>query len=333
MMTSREIVQRTLDFSAPARVARSFGDSDFARAAYAVETHATDWKEADSGRWERTDEWGNTWARLDATSKGEVVKGVLEDMNALDRYTFPDYAQAADYAAVVECRAQHPDKWLIGDMPGFAFNIARKMRKLDQYLVDLMMENDRMAALHDRIDRMLEDMIRNYAAAGADSVMFPEDWGTQTQTLIDPHLWREEFFPRFARLCGTAHGLGVRVFMHSCGQIEAIVPGLMKAGIDLLQFDQPDLHGLDNLASHQENGQITFWCPVDIQKTLQLRDEPVIRAKAREMLDKLWKGRGGFVAGYYEDNASIGLEPRWQDYACDEFVKYGTRLSRWGKTP
>jgi uroporphyrinogen decarboxylase len=43
----------------------------------------------------------------------------------------------------------------------------------------------------------------------------------------------------------------------------------------------------------------------------------------REMLDKLWKGRGGFVAGYYGDNVAIGLDPKWQGGACDEFTKYG----------
>jgi hypothetical protein len=111
--------------------------------------------------------------------------------------------------------------------------------------------------------------------------------------------------------------------MHSCGQIEAIVPGLMEAGISLLQFDQPALHGIDTLAQHQQSGRITFWCPVDIQTTLQTQDEGTIKEAAREMLDKLWRGRGGFVAGYYGGNEAIGLDPKWQQYACDEFVKRG----------
>jgi hypothetical protein len=41
------------------------------------------------------------------------------------------------------------------------------------------------------------------------------------------------------------------------------------------------------------------------------------------MLDKLWKGSGGFIAGYYEDNSSIGLDQRWQEYASDEFLSSG----------
>jgi uroporphyrinogen decarboxylase len=345
-MTSREIVGCTLEYEGPERVARSFGvsalsepmytaqtyampwsldDSDFCEATCTARSHATSWREVGGGRWERTDEWGNTLARVDATSKGEVAKGVLDDLSALASYELPDYSRGQDYSCVVDCRRKNPDKWLIGHMPGFAFNIARKMRRLDQYLADLMLARDSLHELHDTIDGMLEDMIRNYASVGADSVMFPEDWGTQDRTMVSPELWQEEFYPRCKKLCGLAHELGIKVFMHSCGKIESIVPGLMRAGVDVLQFDQPDLHGIDTLASHQENGRITFWCPVDVQKTLQLRDETVIRAKVRQMLDKLWKGRGGFIAGYYTDNSSIGLDPKWQGYACDEFLHCGVR--------
>ncbi len=325
LMTSREIVRRTIDYTKPERVARSFQDSDLRGVGCTAETQASEWQKTGNSRWERTDEWGNTWGRIDPTSKGEVVKGVLENIAAIDSYELPDYSRPEDYACVAQKRAEMPDKWLNGSLHGFAFNIARKMRKLDQYLMDLVLEADRMHELHDRIDAMLEDMIRNYAAAGVDGVIFPEDWGTQSQTLISPDMWKAEFFPRFKRLCGIAHDLGIRIFMHSCGQIEAIMPGLIEAGVDVFQFDQPELHGIDVLAGHQEASRVTFWCPVDIQSTLQKGDENLIREKAREMLDKLWGGKGGFIAGYYNDNESIGLDLKWQDYACDEFITTGVR--------
>jgi len=323
-MTCREIVTRTLNFNSPERVARSFPqDSDFCYATTNAKTYATDWQEVSQGRWQRFDEWGNTWGRIDPTSKGEVIRGVLEDITALETYEFPDSSIADDYAVVREMRDSNRDKWIVGEMPGFTFNVARKMRKLEQYLMDLLAEKDRMLELHNRIDKVLEDMIRNYAACGADCVFFPEDWGTQLNTFISPQLWREEFFPRFQKLCRIAHESNIKVFMHSCGMIETIVPGLIEAGIDVLQFDQPDLHGIDTLAGYQEKQNITFWCPVDIQQTLQTRDEAVIRAKVNEMLNKLWKGKGGFIAGFYDDNPSIGLDPIWQEIACDEYIRAG----------
>ncbi len=324
-MNGREIVRRTLNFQGPERVARSYGDSDVMSVSYEAQTHATDWVEVAPERWERLDEWGNIWGRVDPTSKGEVVRGVLDNLDDLDSYEFPDFSRPESYERVRKARAEHPDLWLLGDMPGFAFNIARKLRRLDQYLVDLLADGSRIHELNDRIDAILETMIRNYADSGLDGVFFCEDWGTQSQLIIDPAVWEREFRPRFERLCRIAHDRGLTVWMHSCGQLEAIVPDLIEAGIDLFQFDQPELHGLDVLASHQNRHKITYWCPVDIQTTLQTHDEACIRARAREMLDKLWKGRGGFIAGYYGDNASIGLDPKWQQIACDEFDRHGIR--------
>ena len=318
-MNSKEIVKRTLEYTNPSRVARSFGDSDFSWTGNNVKTHATDWKKTGISTYEKLDVWGNLWGRIDDTSKGEVIKGVLSDVINVDSYTFPDYSNFLDYDVV----DKNSKKWIIGSMPGFTFNIARKLFKLEDYLVKLLLEKDLVKTIHDKIDILLQDMIINYAKAGVDSIMFVEDWGTQTQTMISPVLWREEFYPRTKKLCSLAHENGIKVFMHSCGAIGEIIPGLIEAGIDLLQFDQPALHGIDNLAKYQKKDKITFWCPVDIQKTLQTKDEVIIRKEASEMLDKLWQGRGGFVAGIYGDNASIGLEPKWQEIASDEFNKKG----------
>lgn len=326
-MTPREIVQRTLDFTGPERVAQSFEPSDFISVNDSAKTRATDWQKIGPTKWERIDEWGNTWQRLDDTTKGEVVKGVLSDVSQIDDYKLPDFSNFDDYQTVVNARKENKDKWLIGGMPGFAFNIARKIFKIDNYLMALILQREKISQLHDRIDILLEQMIRNHAKAGADCVFWPEDWGTQSQIFISPELWYDEFFPRFQKLFTIAHSCGIKVFMHSCGNIAAIVPGLIKAGVDVLQFDQPDLHGIDQLAAYQENNKITFWCPVDIQKTLQTRNEKIIRIKVREMLNKMWQAKGGFIAGLYPDNVAIGLEPKWQQIASDEFASYGRQTN------
>ena len=322
-MVSKEIVRRTLDFTNPDRVARSFRESDLIMCNYQVASQATPWEKVSEQRWERIDEWGNTWGRLDDTSKGEVTRGVLEGATTIDTLNFPDFANYRSYQQAAGIVAKYPDKWIIGSMPGFTFNIARKLYKLENYLCQLMLEPDAIHHLHDRVDVILLQMIDHYAQAGVDAIMFPEDWGTQTQTMISPQLWREEFQPRFIKLCDAAHRRSLRIFMHSCGAIGAIVPDLIRSGIDVLQFDQPMLHGIDQLAAWQAEQPITYWCPVDIQRTLQTHDERLIEAEAREMLEKLWRGRGGFIAGFYPDEASIGLEPRWQQIACAAFRKYG----------
>jgi hypothetical protein len=66
-----------------------------------------------------------------------------------------------------------------------------------------------------------------------------------------------------------------------------------------------------------------FWCPVDIQTTLQTRDKDRIRAAARDYVEKLGSYGGGFVAGYYGSNEALGLEPEYQAAACEAFMQSG----------
>jgi hypothetical protein len=152
--------------------------------------------------------------------------------------------------------------------------------------------------------------------------MFPEDWGTQDRLLVPPKVWHRLFKPGFDRLCSTAAEAGVYVIIHSCGFIYEAMEGMIDAGIAAFQFDQPELYGLDLLAE-EFAGRVAFWCPVDIQRTLQTRDAGKIEAAAKEMIEKLGTVRGGFIAGYYGGNEAIGLDPKWQDVACRAFVKHG----------
>ncbi|NLF00028.1 MAG: hypothetical protein GX601_03535 [Anaerolineales bacterium] len=323
--SSREIVRQTLEFECPERVAHSFTPSDFISAGVDIANPDGEWHRINAREWRRLDEWGNLWGRVDETSKGEVIRGALADLGEVERFPLPDFSASAYYARARDTFAQHPDLWHIGSIHGFTFSAARKIRRLDQYLVDLLLERDRIRVLHDRVDEQIMWQIRRMHEAGADCIMFAEDWGTQLGLFINPALWREEYKPRFSVLCACAHTLGLKVFMHSCGKMTDIIPDLIETGVDLLQFDQPRIHGIDTLHQYQAQARITYWCPVDIQKTLQSRDEALIRQEVRELVGELWRGRGGFVAGYYGDNASIGLDPCWQAVACDEFLKVGNR--------
>lgn len=257
---------------------------------------------------------------------GEIKQGALSNLDEIETFPLPDFSNLEFYQKAKKHYTQYPDRWHIGYINGFSFSMARKLRRLEQYLEDILLARDKIAILHDRIDDQIKIQMAQMKTAGADSIMIAEDWGTQSQTLISPELWREEFKPRFMNLCTYAHQLGLKVFMHSCGKITAIIPDLIESGIDVLQFDQPRIHGIDTLAELQKNNKITFWCPVDIQITLQTKNESIIRQEVNELLDKLWhNGQGGFIAGYYGDNASIGLEPKWQDIASDEFIKKGRK--------
>lgn len=325
-MTSREIVLRTVHFEGPERIAMSLPPpypNDFAHcgASPPAGWQEKRWREGDMELW--IDEWGCTWGRLGGISKGEVVRSPIETWDDFPKYVPPDIDNPARYEKARRVFSENPDKYRLGHIHGFAFNCARYLRRMDRYLADVALEPEKVIALNRMVEDKLEGAIRRLAAAGADGIMFAEDWGTQDRLLVNPKTWREMFKPGFRRLCGVCHELGMDVFMHSCGYIFDIIEDLIEVGINVLQFDQPTLHGVDNLST-RFGGRVTFWCPVDIQRTLQTRDPEIIRRGARELIEKLGKFEGGFIAGYYGDNVAIGLTPDVQDHACRAFVEFGT---------
>jgi hypothetical protein len=325
-MEIRKIVLKTLEHQRPERIAMALPPpypNDFCMAGPTDDPRhpETEWGRVDGERWERTDEWGNTWARIEGHSAGEVSRGVLENWELLETIELPDYDLPERYDSPKAAFAAEPEKFHVGQIGGFPFNIARKMRRLDNFLVDVLAEPEKIERLLGAVEERLHQAIRRLAEVGADAIMFAEDWGTQDRLLVSPQVWRRMFKPGFERLCRTAHGAGVYVFMHSCGHLHEVLDDMVETGIDVFQFDQPQLYGLDYLAE-KLGGRATLWCPVDIQTTLQTRDPGLIERDAREMVEKLACGGGGFIAGYYAGNEAIGLDPAVQDIACRAFVEH-----------
>ena len=80
-MQPREIVQRTLEYRSPERVAATLPEPywhDICHVGYHLAGFTPPGARWVASRQEFVDEWGNTWARMDASSKGEVARGVLE---------------------------------------------------------------------------------------------------------------------------------------------------------------------------------------------------------------------------------------------------------------
>lgn len=325
-MTGREIVERAINFDRPPRVAMSLPEpypNDIVTTACGPHPDFVEkrWTEGDNECW--TDEWGCTWCRIGGISKGEVVGGAIDHWDQLDDYRAPDYGLEARYDRVRSALAAHPDKYVIVGLPGgWVFATARKIRRMQNYLADLIADRPRIEQLHDLIVVENEKVIRRAAQLGAQAVMVWEDWGTQTQPLVSPAMFRDIFKPRTEHLCRLAHSLGLACWMHSCGKMTQLIPDLIEAGVEVFQFDQPALHGVD-LLDREFGGQAAFWCPADIQSTLQTRDAEKIRAEAKALCEKLGGHNGGFVAGYYGDNVAIGLDPSVQDIACRAFVEFG----------
>ena len=321
-MTPREIILANIAFECDDRIGFAFGGgrrNDFTGGGCRHQIPTKTWTEGDYEY--STDIWGNTWFRLVGLSKGgEIFRPVLEDWDDLDTLEMPDLGNPDYYEAVRAVGASDSDRFKVASMPGWPFATCRYMRKMEIYFADLVLERERIDILHDRVTTVFEEMIDRFGEAGMDGIFFCEDLGVQDRVLIGPAMWNDIYRPLYERLTSRAHAHGMKVIQHSCGYNWELVDPLCEAGIDCLQFDQPAVYNQPELAAKLRQHGVGLYSPCDIQKVLPTGNREFIEAETKRLVENF---RGGLISKNYGDLHGIGVEPEWDQWAYDEFVRCG----------
>lgn len=267
------------------------------------------------------DVWGNEWRRIHSMSaKGEVHRGILEDWSNLENLELPALDGSECFEKAYQKTITEKERFCIGIMPGWVFEIARYMRRMENYFVDLCAEQERLEILHSRITDLLEGVIDQFGKIGVDGIMFCEDLGVQDKPLIGPDMWNAIFRHHYERLTAKAHKNGMKVIMHSCGYNWALVDGLCQSGIDCFQFDQPNIYDQPALAEKLRHYKVALFSPCDIQKVLPTGDQALIETETAHLTGNF---KGGFIAKDYPDLHGIGVELEWDRWAYQTFLDEG----------
>ena len=181
---------------------------------------------------------------------------------------------------------------------------------------------DKLKAFIGRLAAKQRESIRMLAEIGCDGVMAYDDWGLQDRLMVSRDLIEEFFMPHYRENWNLAHELGMDVWLHSCGYIIEILPMFAEAGLTVIQQDQQENMGLENLAE-KVGGKLAFWCPVDIQKTMIEGTLDDIRAYAKRMIETLGSFNGGFVSMAYSTPEDVNHTTEKLMAMSEAFRKYG----------
>ena len=331
-MTGKEIVLRLIGYDSPPRLAYDFstgGDIRHVGMGRLIPNNGDHDKRA-WGRYPellaevlpfsgevRRDAWGNIIGRLEGKTKGECVKGVLEaGWELLDNWELPAFEPAYFDQLRGLCLGES-DQFILGSCPVSIFSALRDARRMENALMDVALEPEHVERFVARIADRVVELIEAVADMGFDGMMMSDDWGTQDRTFISPGAFRALFLPGYRRVAAACHGAGMKFFLHSCGYNYAFVPDMVRAGIDVLQFDQLGLYGYERMAA-QFGGRVTFYSPLDIQKTLPTGDKALIQSEALRMCKAF--ARGGLILKDYPAYGDIGVEEEWAGWAREIFL-------------
>lgn len=320
-MNSREIVYRTVHFQGAERLPYDFPEkygSDF----YWVGMSPS----PDARPRQGVDEWGAVWQNLGQTNLGEVKDFPLKDWKDFGRLSIPDIHDPRRWKSLAGARERAGDAFMLAEGVSI-YERVHFIRGLENTWMDIYDHPAELGHLIDILVEMNIAAIKHYAEADADGLFFCDDWGLQNRLMISPKAWRKIWKPRYARIFSAAHESGLLTFLHSCGYIVDILDDLIEIGLDAVHMDQQENMGLELLGA-RFGGRLTFFAPVDIQKTMVYGTPDDIRAYCRKMAALLGRPNGGFIPRWYSDPAGAGHRQEAIEVMCEEFLKMNKEMHR-----
>lgn len=226
------------------------------------------------------------------------LSGCLTPKDVEDYPWWPD-PDGFDYEkALKKAREAAADFITLGPWVSF-FEIYCGLRGLEQALMDLLLYPDMVQAALDRIEFVQTEMIRrfyNMASDFIDCAFLSDDMGGQKSLLISLEAWDTFIKPRITRWCSMFHEYGIKVFYHSDGAIEPLIPRLIEAGIDILNPIQHVCPGMDLAHLKKTYGnRLIFHGAMETQRIMPFGSPEDVRRETRRCLEILGAGGQGYI--------------------------------------
>ncbi len=181
---------------------------------------------------------------------------------------------------------------------------------------------DRMGAAIGRIGNFYLEMMKAEIEAGEgllDGFVIWGDMAYKKSTFMSPDYWRAHFKPWVAKMTELAHGHGLPVIYHGCGNVSAIFEDFIEIGVDAYNPLEAKA-GFDVVDMRRRYGHRIAFCGNGDVRIWEGGDREAIR---REVLHKLNAARGGGFIFQSDHSVTSGVSGPTYDYIVSLVRQYG----------
>jgi len=179
--------------------------------------------------------------------------------------------------------------------PGHMYENAWQVRGYEPFLEDMMERPAWAECLLDKYFRYNLNIATEAARAGADMIQCGDDVASQMATMFSLPMWRRFILARWGAVWKAIKEANPQtvIHYHSDGNVTAIVPEMVEAGLDILNPVQPEC--LDTDAIHARwGGRLSFDGCMGTQSTMPFGTPAQVKVRVRECVDKYGK-KGGLI--------------------------------------
>ncbi len=251
-------------------------------------------------------------AGFERTPQGYVVHehaGPIQTAEHLERYPWPDAARI-DSRPFAWAEEHLPEGMAGYDLAMQVFEACTWLMGYESLFLNMARQPGLVEALVERVGQAALAHVEFLCQFDRIGVIFGcDDMGHRTGPLVSPQWLRERILPWHRRAAAIAHAHGKLYFLHSCGNVEALLPDFVRdVGIDAKHsFEDTVLPVTEFHRLHHHEVATLGGIDLDF---LCRSGETAIRRRVRETLDACMP-LGGYVLGSGNSIASYCPVDSW----------------------
>ena len=267
-----------------------------------------------SGRPYFVDEWGIKWGRN--PNYYDMIDHPLKDagIDDLDVFSWPDPRNPLRFKGLkneVEDLYDGTDYAIQADaFFGGIYECAWWLRGFETFTIDMYRRPEFAFKFLDKILQLYMQFYDRYLDIVGPYIQiidYNDDLGMQTGPILSPVMFNKYLKPRYLKLFNLIHSkTKAKLFLHTCGSIHQLIPGLIDIGLDVLNPIQPLATNMDIVGLKRDFGErLCFHGGIDIQRLLPHGSREEVEAEVRRVAQVGGKGGGLILAGAHNIQADI----------------------------
>ena len=236
--------------------------------------------------------WGK---QVSSSSKAIDSQQLIDDWDELDDFiaNMPKYSfEPITNAAVKEAAEDKTGRYRLCHFWYFLYERLWSFRGMENALIDMHTNPNEIKRLFEALCEFYIGVIdRVHTEIGCDGVYVTDDMGTQLNLMFSPAMFRELFLPYYKKVVDECHKRGLHFWLHSCGNIESILPDLIDIGVDVIHPIQKFTMDEAAIAAKYKE-QICFMCGMDVQQTMPFGTPDDVRSEVKRLIHT-FAGDGG----------------------------------------
>ena len=185
-----------------------------------------------------TNMWGVRFART--AERYAPVEGPIKSIDDLKAYIPPNPHDEFLLAELREAVRIFKGEKLICYQSPADFFAAQCLRGYSELLIDLIANPELVHGITKVVSDYYCTLARLAIEAGADAIVFGDDWAFNNAPLMSPAHFRKFILPYFRRAVQTVKKAGGYVIKHTDGDIWPLMDMIVESGIDVIHPIQPE---------------------------------------------------------------------------------------------